>query len=178
MRIISGKYRGKKLKEFSLNTTKPTLDRVKESIFNLIQFDINGSVVLDLFAGTGALGVEAISRGASLTHLVDVNKEAVKIINENLKGMSESYKVFNLDYQYYLNSVNLKFDIVLLDPPYKTDMGIKAIDLLIENNLLNNNAIIIFETSADNDFNLNYCNFEIVKKKYGSVIVYKLIKKD
>ena len=80
MRIISGKYRGKKLKEFDLDSTRPTLDRVKESIFNLVQFDVLDSVVLDLFAGTGALGIEAISRGAKYVYLVDSNKQAINII--------------------------------------------------------------------------------------------------
>ena len=101
MRIISGKYKGKKLKEFSLDTTKPTLDRVKESIFNLIQFDVLDSVVLDLFAGTGGLGIEAISRGAKLTHLVDFKKQAVSIIKENLKGIDGEYQVYNSDYLTY-----------------------------------------------------------------------------
>ena len=86
MRIISGKYRGKKLKEFELNSTKPTLDRVKESIFNLIQFDVADAVVLDLFSGTGALGIEAISRGAKQTFLVDNNINAIKIIKETLSS--------------------------------------------------------------------------------------------
>ena len=134
--------------------------------------------MLDLFAGTGSLGIEAISRGASLTHFVDSNKGAIKIINENLKGVDENYKVYNSDYQKYLNETNIKYDIVLLDPPYKTGLGLCAIELLQNNNLLNKNAIIIFETSIDNDFILNYSNFEIIKKKYGSVLVYKLIKKD
>ena len=85
MRVISGKYRGKKLKEFDLNSTRPTTDRVKESIFNLIQFEVIDSVVLDLFSGTGALGVEAISRGAKKTYLVDTNTQAIAIIKENLR---------------------------------------------------------------------------------------------
>lgn len=178
MRIVSGRYRGKKLKEFELNTTKPTTDRVKESIFNLIQFDVADAVVLDLFAGTGALGIEAISRGAKLVHLIDANSQAVKIINENLNGIQGEYKVFNSDYKSYLKSTKLTYDIVLLDPPYKTNLGLEAIDFLISNNRINNNGIIIFETAADNEFNLNYSNFDIVKKKYGTIVVYKLIKKD
>ena len=80
MRVIAGKYRGKKLKEFNLETTKPTLDRVKESMFNLIQFDVVDAVVLDLFSGTGALGIEAVSRGAKKTIFIDKNIEAIKII--------------------------------------------------------------------------------------------------
>jgi 16S rRNA (guanine966-N2)-methyltransferase len=176
MRIVAGKYRGKKLKEFELDSTRPTLDRVKESIFNLIQFDVADAVVLDLFAGTGALGIEAISRGAGYTTLVDCNKEAIKIIRENLKGIEGNFAVENLDYKQFLNSTNQKFDIVLLDPPYKTNYGIDAIKILNERNLLTNNAIIIFETSEEKDVDFNLTNFKISKKRYGTVVVYKLEK--
>ena len=176
MRIVSGKYRGKMLKEFNLESTRPTTDRVKESIFNLIQFDVVDAVVLDLFSGTGALGVEAISRGAKKTYLVDKNIKAISIIKENLKGIDGDYVVKNKDYIDFLNSATEKFDIVFLDPPYATDFGLKAIDMLVKKNLLNENAIIIFETSEDKDVELNLNNFEIKKKKYGTVAVYKLEK--
>lgn len=176
MRVISGKYRGKKLKEFELNTTKPTLDRVKESMFNLIQFDVQNAVVLDLFSGTGALGIEAISRGAGQTILVDSNPQAIKIIKENLKGIEGNFKLIQQDYLEFLINNNLRFDIVLLDPPYKTDFGINAINYLILNNKINDNGIIIFETSEDKDFNFNYENYSVSKKKYGTVVVYKIVK--
>ena len=177
MRVVSGKYRGKKLKEFNLDSTKPTLDRVKESIFNLIQFDVANAVVLDLFSGTGALGIESISRGAKLTHLVEINKKAINIINENLKNVDGNYSVFNCDYLEYLKTTDKVFDIVLLDPPYKTDFGIVAIEYLVKQNKLNKNAIIIFETSEDREFIFPTC-FEVSKKKYGTVAVYKLIYKE
>lgn len=177
MRIVSGKYRGKVLKEFELETTKPTLDRVKESIFNLIQFDVAGSVVLDLFSGTGALGIEAVSRGAEKVYLIDSNPKAIKIINENLKGIDGNYIVKNADAFNFLETQE-KFDIVLLDPPYKTDLGLRAIEKIINNNMLNENGIIIFETSVDMDFDFNYENFEITKRKYGTVLVYKFVKVD
>ena len=102
MRIISGKYRGKKLQEFDLATTKPTLDRVKESIFNLIQFDVADAVACDLFAGTGALGAECVSRGASKVYLVDSNPKAIKIIQANLKNMEGDFKIVNTDYLDFL----------------------------------------------------------------------------
>ena len=159
MRVVAGKYRGKKLKEFELNTTKPTLDRVKESIFNLIQFDVVDAVVLDLFSGTGALGIEAISRGAKKTYMVESNNQAIKIIKENLKGIEGDFVVENKDYIEFLNSTKAKFDIVLLDPPYNTNYGINAINKLIEKSLLNKNAIIIFETSEEKEFDLNVNGF-------------------
>ena len=114
MRVIAGKYRGKKLKEFNLDSTKPTIDRVKESIFNLIQFDVQDSVVLDLFSGTGAVGIEAISRGAKKTIMVDSNINAIKIIKENLSGVDGDFIVANEDYANFLNSTTQLFDIVLL----------------------------------------------------------------
>ena len=163
MRIVSGKYRGKKLKEFELSSTKPTTDRVKESIFNLIQFDVFNSVVLDLFSGTGALGVESISRGAKKVYMVDNNDEAIKIINSNISGIEGNYIIKKQDYKNFLKTCNEKFDIIFLDPPYKTQLGIQAIDSIIELELLNENGIIIFETSEDNNFNLEYKNFNIQK---------------
>ena len=178
MRIISGKYRGKKLKEFELDTTKPTLDRVKESIFNLIQFDVCEARVLDLFSGTGALGIECISRGAKHTVLVDNNPQAIKIIQENLIGIEGSFEVKNMDYLTYLQSTNEKFDIVLLDPPYATDFGINAIDYVIKNDKLYTDGIIIFETANDIEFEFDYPNYDIKRKKYGTVAVYKFVKLD
>ena len=176
MRVISGKYRGKKLQEFELSTTRPTQDRVKESIFNLIQFEVAGAVVLDLFSGTGALGIEAISRGARKTIMVDSNPQAVKLINQNLKSIDGDYQVIDQDYAKFLSSCQMKFDIVLLDPPFATDFGIKAIQTIINANLLNEKAIIIFETSEEKVFDFNNPNFKLDKRKYGTVSVYKIEK--
>ena len=176
MRVVSGKYKGRKLKEFDLSSTKPTLDKVKEAIFDMIQFDVIDSVVLDLFSGTGALGIEAISRGAKKTFLIDNNALAIKIIKENLKGVTENFEVRNQNAIEFLKSTNEKFDIVLLDPPYKTNLGLEAIQILIEQNKLNENAIIIFETSFDLNIELDYSNFKITKKKYGTVAVFKMVK--
>ena len=176
MRIIAGKYRGKKLKEFELSTTKPTLDRVKESMFNLIQFDVLNAVVLDLFAGTGALGVEAVSRGAKKTIFIDQNKQAVKIIKENLQGIKEDAQVLNVDSIEFLKTTKEKFDIVLIDPPYKTELGTQAIELIVERDLLNQNGIILFETADEKMFEFNYENYSVDRRKYGTVAVYKIVK--
>ena len=177
MRVVAGKYRGKKLKEFDINSTRPTMDRVKESIFNLIQFDVADAIVLDLFSGTGALGIEAISRGAKLVYFVDSNKEAIKLINSNLKGIEGNFKVCYQDYLSFLKlNKNLKFDIVLLDPPFKENLGETAIKFIIENNMLNENGIIIFETSTNRDFKLENPSFSSVRKTYGSVAVFKIVK--
>lgn len=177
MRIISGKYRGKKLKEFELDSTKPTLDRVKESIFNLVQFDVLNSVVLDLFSGTGALGIEAISRGAKKTYLIDSNPRAIKLIQENLKGIDGCFEVCQTDFLKFLLATNEKFDLVFLDPPYRTNCGIEAIKVLTEKDLISDNGIIIFETADELSFDFNLPNYEINKRKYGTVAVYKLTKR-
>ena len=178
MRIISGKYRGKKLQEFDLITTKPTLDRVKESIFNLVQFDVADAVVCDLFSGTGALGAECVSRGAAKVFLVDSNPKAIKIIQANLKNMDGDFKIVNTDYLDFLKTCNTKFDLVLIDPPYKTDLGVKAIEYIAKHDMLNPNGIIIFETSKDLNFEFDYPQFDITKRTYGTVAVFKFVKKD
>lgn len=177
VRVISGKYRGKKLKEFDLFTTRPTTDRVKESIFNLIQFDISGAVVLDLFAGTGALGIEAISRGAKKTYLVDNNELAIKIIKENTKNITEDFSIVKSNYMDFLNKQN-KFDVILLDPPYATDFGICAIEKIVNENLLNDQGVIVFETSDEKNFVFNYDGYSLDRRKYGTVAVYIIRKKN
>lgn len=176
MRVIAGKYRGKKLKEFNLQSTRPTLDRVKESIFNLIQFDIYGAKVLDLFSGTGAFGIECISRGAQHVVLIDSNPQAIKIIKENLANVDGNFEVKNTDGITYLKTCQQKFNLILLDPPYKTKLGTDAIDIIIQNNLLENLGIIVFETDKEHEFNFTNPNFEVNKKVYGSVAVYKISK--
>lgn len=177
MRVIAGKYRGKKLKEFDLNSTKPTLDRVKEAFFSSIQFDIVGSTVLDLFSGTGALGIEAISRGAKLTYLVEKEIKAIKIIKANLSNITEDYKLINDDYMAFLEkNKNTKFDVVLLDPPYATDYGIKAIEFLVKNDMIAPKGVIVFETALDTNFNFENECYKLNEKKYGNIKVYFLRK--
>ena len=176
MRVIAGKYRGRNLKEFNLETTKPTTDRVKENLFNLIQFQVADAVVLDLFSGTGALGIESISRGAKQVFLIEKNKDAIKIIKSNLDGIEGDYILKEMDAFTFLNETKIKFDIILLDPPYKTDFGVKAIELILKNDLLNESGVILFETSSELNFELNFNGLNVSKKKYGSVTVYKMEK--
>ena len=173
MRIIAGKYKGKKLAEFELSSTRPTSDLIREALFDKIGLDIAGSVFLDLFAGTGAIGIEALSRNASFCHFVDCEKNAIKIIKQNLSliGATEiNSNVQNKNYEEALKQFtknNTKFDFVFLDPPYKTDFAEKAINILFESNLLNPDALIVWE--HDNS-KLEYVqnNFPNSKtKKYG-----------
>ena len=120
MRVITGSARGRRLKELEGQETRPTTDRVKESIFNIIQFDVEGSRVLDLFAGTGQLGIEALSRGAAAAVFVEQRRDAAALVRENLKitGLTDRARVVNGEALSYLASAGEKFDIIFLDPPY------------------------------------------------------------
>ena len=120
MRIISGKYKGKKLVGFNTIGTRPTMDRVKEPLFGMIQTYISGSTVLDLFAGSGALGLEAISNGAKTCYLIDNNIEAIRAIKENSQSFTEDLKIMNIDYKRFLKTTEEKFDIIFfLDSTWK-----------------------------------------------------------
>ncbi len=153
MRVISGTAKGKKLNSLEGLETRPTLDRVKEAVFNIIQFDIKDSVVLDLFSGSGALGIEALSRGAKEAILCDASSKAIKIINKNLEEtrLKDKAKVINTDYLVTLSKIkDKKFDIIFLDPPYKSDYVEKSIEYISKYNLLAENGIIIVETNDKN----------------------------
>ena len=179
MKVISGLLKGRNIEGFDIEGTRPTMDRVKESIFSTIQFDIRDSIVLDLFAGSGNLGIEAISNGASKCYFVDNNKEAIKTINKNINtfNIQEYSVVVKDDYLGALNTLKgNKFDIVFLDPPYKDDYIDKAINYLLNNNMLNDEALIICE--YDRDINHEYDLLEEKKtKKYGDkfVTIFKKI---
>lgn len=141
MRVISGTSRGTKLKSLDGLSTRPTLDRVKEAIFNIISNNVKNAVVLDLFSGSGALSIESLSRGAKLSVLCDNNVSAINIIKENLKKtrFENSSIVNNCDYTICLKdlkSKNYLFDIIFLDPPYSKNMGIEALEMLSDLNLL------------------------------------------
>lgn len=176
MRVIAGKYRARILREFDITSTRPTLDRVKEALFSSIQFNILNSSVLDLFAGTGALGIEALSRGARNVTFVDKDERAIKLIKENTKGMTESFEIYKAEYDDFLTKTKKKFDIVLLDPPYASDYGEKAIKIILEKNLLNNGGILVYEKSADSVFNFSDEGFSLKVKRYGAVEVVFLRK--
>ncbi len=145
MRVISGAVRGKKLKALEGLDTRPTSDMVKEALFNIIQFDVPGASVLDLFGGSGQLGIEALSRGASKAMFVDSSKVACDVIRDNISqtGFLENAKVVNLDSIDFLKSSKGGFDIALLDPPY--NKGILQSVLPLIDRLMNTGAVIICE---------------------------------
>ena len=124
MRVITGTARGRRLNELKGKETRPTADRVKEGMFNIIQFDIEGRRVLDLFGGTGQLGIECLSRGAAHATFVDARTDAVKLIRENLAltDLADRAAVLTADYATVLSSAAEKYDLVFLDPPYETKL--------------------------------------------------------
>lgn len=171
MRIISGKYKGRNIKGYDIDGTRPTMDRVKESLFGIIQNYIPNSVCLDLFAGSGSLGIEAISNGAKVCYFNDFNKEMIKVLNENLKGMDNGI-IFNKKYDKFLNEIDEKFDVIFLDPPYKMNLISSSIDIIVKRNLLNEDGIIVCEYENEEI----ECNLKLIKeKKYGSkkIKIYK-----
>lgn len=150
MRVITGSARGRRLKELEGMETRPTTDRVKEGMFNVLQFDIEGRRVLDLFAGTGQLGIECLSRGAVSAVFVDRRADAVKLIRENLKitELSDRARVVSGDSMEYLKSLREKFDVILLDPPYEAGLLEPAIAHIAKFDILAPHGIIVAEHPA------------------------------
>lgn len=176
MRVISGRARGTKLIAPKGLETRPTSDKIKESLFNIISFELNDSTVLDLFSGSGALGIETLSRGAKQAVFVDVSKEACKVIKQNLDKTKFADKaiIFNMSIGQALNQLGKEqrqFDWIFMDPPYNKNMIGDTIQLIIQNNLLSTRGNIVIERSPSENVP-NYTGLEIWKeKKYGVTIM-------
>ena len=151
MRVITGTARGRRLKQLEGMETRPTTDRVKEGMFSILQFDIEGRRVLDLFAGTGQLGIECLSRGAASAVFVECRSDAVKLIKDNLKvtELSDRAQVVSGDSMSYLNSVREPFDLIFLDPPYEAGLLETAIAQIAKFDILAPHGIIAAEHPAD-----------------------------
>ncbi len=178
MRIISGSRRGHKLLEFEGTDIRPTTDRVKESVFNIIQSFVPGAVCLDMFAGSGALGFEALSRGADRAALIDNDERSADIIRKNADALrfSDRCEIKVMSCFDYMESAGEKFDIIFLDPPYNKNLIEPALAGIVKRELLNAGGIAVLE-SDDTDFNGNADGFEIYRqRKYGRtyITVYKL----
>ena len=180
MKVISGILKGRNIEGYNIDGTRPTMDRVKESLFATIQNNLKDSVVLDLFAGSGQLGIEAISNGAKLCYFIDNNKEVIKVLNKNISNLNikSNSKVILSDWKKSLNEFanqKLKFDLIFVDPPYDYNVYEKILDKVSNLNLLNENGLIILEHS-NLKFKDTYNNLTLYKeKKYGnkSVNIYK-----
>lgn len=176
MRIISGKYKGRMLAGFTIEGTRPTQDRVKESIFSMLQEKVKDAVVLDLFAGSGNLGIEALSNGAKEAYFIDKNKVAYNTIKRNMDTLQiENANIYQMDYQKALDffeKEKVQFDLVFLDPPYKMIVLEKILETLEEKRLLRENAWVVLEYETDQTKE-RYPSLELIKqKKYG----YKNVK--
>ena len=150
MRVITGSARGRRLGELEGMETRPTTDRVKEGMFNILQFDIEGRRVLDLFAGTGQLGIECLSRGADSAVFVDRRADAVRLIRESLKAtdLTDRARVVAGDSMEFLKGVREKFDLILLDPPYAAGLLEPAIAHIARFDILAAHGIIVAEHPA------------------------------
>ena len=175
MRVISGKYKGRSLEGFSILGTRPTMDRVKESLFAMIQNKISDSCCLDLFSGSGNLGIEALSEGAKEVYFVDKNHKAYTTICHNLDKLGVGCdNVFCMDYIKALNyfaSLNLVFDVIFLDPPYATDFITKSIFSIVDNRLLAQDGIIVCESDSLERIDIPLCLKIVKSKKYGDKVV-------
>ena len=174
MRVISGKARGINLKTPEGVLTRPTIDRVKEALFSIINFDIPASNVLDLFGGTGQLGIEALSRGAKSAVFVDQREDACKLIKENLRRtkLEQDAKVVRMDYLDYLKRCREKFDIIFLDPPYAEVFLENALKCITEIDILQSGGIIVAERPLGKDLPWDFEGFTRSKDyKYGKVLL-------
>lgn len=180
MKIISGLYKGRKIEGFDIEGTRPTMDRVKESLFATIQNYIADSTILDLFSGSGNLGLEALSEGAKFAYLVDHNFKAVKIINKNIQNIGiKNVEVINMDFKKALNCFNennKKFDLIFLDPPYKTNYIEESLNLISQYNLLNDDGLIVCESDDLNRIVYNEMYKAVKDKKYGDKYIVLLKK--
>ncbi len=164
MRVISGKFKGHSLTAFKADHIRPTTDFVKETIFNMLASYIEDSVVLDLFSGTGSLGIEAISRGATHVHFVDDHVKSIQILKQNLEKLkiSEGFKISKLDVLKFLKSPDLKAEIILIDPPFTEKMADQVMKALAEN--LPPELRFVCIESVKN---------EVIQDKYGKLSLYK-----
>lgn len=172
MRIVSGIARGKKLCTPEGNDVRPTIDRVKEAVFSSLQFDIEGREILDLFAGSGQLGLEALSRGAKHCNFVDGGVKSIEAVNANIEncGFKDKCTVNFCDSFEYLKSTNKSFDIAFLDPPYSKGLIDKAMPLLADK--MSDFGIIVCEHSENDVLKDSYGGFKKQKtKRYGIVYV-------
>ena len=174
MRVITGKARGVVLKTPDGELTRPTTDRVKEALFSIIQFELPGATVLDLFGGTGQLGIEALSRGAQSAVFVDAREDACKLIRENLRRtkFEKEGKVVRADYLDYLRRCKEKFSVILLDPPYSEVFLENSLKMITEIDILQSGGIIIAERPLGKDLLQDLEGFTRSRDyKYGNTLL-------
>ena len=173
MRIIGGEYRSRILAEFSGNEVRPTSDRAREALFNILAGKVRLGRVLDLFSGSGALGIESLSRGAKEVIFNDIAKDSVAIIKKNLQTLKiplgEKAKVLSYDYSVCLNAVQGKFDIIFIDPPYRFNYGEKALSIIAQKGLLSENGVAVYENDKSLQTEIDGLE-KYDERKYGKAI--------
>ena len=172
MRVITGIARGRRLKEPVGMETRPTADRVKEAIFSSIQFEVEGRKVLDLFGGTGQMGIETLSRGATHCTFVDLQKQAVAIIRENVNstGFADQSTVIQGDALAFLSRCREKFDLIFLDPPYGSGLLEKAMELITTIDIVSENGIIVCENGSNSGWPVVAEPYRMQKEyRYGKI---------
>lgn len=175
MRITAGKFKNKQIKTIESDLIRPTLSKIRESLFNVLQTKIEDSVFLDLFAGSGIVGIEAASRGAKEVVFIEKNIKHYKLLKSNLNGIVFNNKTLNADSIKIIENFEEKnFDIIFSDPPYKTDLNKRVLEIVYRKNLLKEDGIIIIECDKSENFDedLVKTNLEIIKEKiYGDTKV-------
>ena len=181
MRVISGKYKGRFLDGHKIAGTRPTMDRVKESMFAMLQNDIPESCCLDLFSGSGNLGIEAISNGAKKVYFVDFNQICIQTIEKNLRTLqiTEEAVVLKKDYLEalrYFKERNIEFQVIFLDPPYRLDIYKECINFILDNNLLNKKGLFILETNSQlqlNDIENKFSDIRYYSYGYSKIYILR-----
>lgn len=182
MRIIAGKYAKRNLFTLKSRKTRPTSDKVKESLFNSLGQFFKGGNVLDLYAGSGALGIEAVSRGYDHATLIDINYAAVEIINKNvaLTKEQDKFSVYKMPSKVALKKLaedGAKFDLVFLDPPYAKQKIVKDITQMQEDDLLNDHAVVVAETDDQTEL-APIPNFELIKEHHLGKTIVRIYRKE
>ena len=171
MRVIGGQFRSRVLAEFAGDNVRPTSDRAREALFNILSLKIYGARVLDLFAGSGALGIESLSRGAKEVVFNDISKDSVAIVKKNLTALKiavngEQAKVMQSDYLSCLDIARGQFDLIFIDPPYRFDYGEKALQKIAQRGLLSENGIAVYERDVPFDGEIEGLE-KYDQRKYG-----------
>lgn len=176
MRIISGDWKGRRLKALKGNATRPTSDKVKGAIFNILGDKVRGAKVLDLFAGTGSLSLEALSRGATEAVLIEKSRKAWEVVNDNIQmlGVQEQVQLYNMDAFSFLKQTRDEgYDLIFVDPPYRQGFIDRVLALVNENIILNPEGVIIIETASDEEITDDIASLEIrITKQYGDTKIW------
>lgn len=179
MRVITGSARGRRLETLEGEDVRPTTDRIKEAVFSVIQFETEGRAFLDLFAGSGQMGIEALSRGAKEACFVDSSKKSLAVVKRNLEAVKfeARSKVFQMDYRSFLSMNTNEFDIVFLDPPYRTGMLQDALESVV--GCVKDTGVIIAENPLDEEISESYGDFVLDRQyRYGKIRVSTFRHKD